>query len=101
MIKFKPRDDYMLVRPIERAQSEVLHVISSEKFTQGVIEAVGPGKRNKRGERQPLNVKPGDFITYGCLERGYDFYPKYREDGVDYRILQEADVAFVAEAGNA
>lgn len=100
-MRFKPTQDYLLVRPVERKQSEVLQVISSEKYTQGVIEAVGPGKKNKKGQIIPLNVKPGDFITYGCLERGYDFYPKYEESGVIYRILQEADIAFVADAGNA
>lgn len=96
-MRFRPKDDYIVVRPVERRQSEVLHVISGEKYTQGVIEAVGPGKRNKRGERQALTVKPGDFVTYGDVNRGYDFYPKYEEDGVSYRILQEADVCFVAE----
>lgn len=93
----KPTQDYILVRPVECRQSEILHVISGEKFTQGVVIAVGPGKKNKKGILHPLTVKPGDFITYGDLIRGYDFYPKYEENRVVYRILQEADIAFIAE----
>ncbi len=98
--RFQPRFDYILVRPVERKQSDVLHVVSHEKFTQGTIVAVGPGKPDKRGRIRPLDAKVGDFITYGDLQRGYDFYPLYVEDGVTYRILQEADVAFVADPDN-
>lgn len=95
---FKPRDDYVLVLPVERKQSEILEVISGEKYTQGVIVAVGPGKKNKKGQRQPLTAKAGERITYGDVERGYDFYPKVELGGVTYRLLQEADICFVMDA---
>ena len=96
-VRFHPRDDYILVRPIDRYQSDRLLVVSNEKYTQGTVVAVGPGKRSKKGVIHPLTVKPGDFITYGDLNRGYDFYPTYFENGVAYRILQEADVCFIAD----
>lgn len=89
-----------MVRPVARKQSDIIEVISGEKYTQGTVIAVGPGKTDKRGRLWPLTVKPGDFITYGDLNRGYDFYPKYEEDGVTYRILQEADVCFIADQDN-
>lgn len=92
--------DYILVKPVERKQSDVLQVISHEKYTQGTIVAVGPGKPDKRGRIQRLDAKVGDFITYGDLVRGYDFYPIYHEDGMKYRILQEADICFIAEPDN-
>jgi co-chaperonin GroES (HSP10) len=94
---FKPTQDYIFVLPVERHQSDVLQVITNEKYTQGTVLAVGPGKKNKKGVIHPLTVKPGDFITYGDLNRGYDFYPKFKQGGVTYRILQEADVCFIAE----
>lgn len=94
---FKPTQDYILVKPVIRKQSDLLQVVSNEKFTQGTVIAVGPGKRDKKGRLRTLTVKPGDFITYGDLTRGYDFYPKYEEDGETYRILQEADICFIAE----
>lgn len=94
----KPTQDHILVLPVVRKQSAVLEVISSEKYTQGFVIAVGPGKKNRKGVIQPLTVKPGEFITYGDLNRGYDFYPKYEEAGKTYRILQEADIAFIADS---
>jgi co-chaperonin GroES (HSP10) len=96
----KPTQDYLLVRPVVRKQSDVLEVVSNEKYTQGTVLAVGPGKTDKKGRLWPLTVKPGDFITYGDLNRGYDFYPVYEEDGVKYRILQEADICFIADPEN-
>lgn len=97
----RPTQDYLVVLPVERKQSDVLTVISNEKHTQGTVIAVGPGKRNKKGHIRPLTVKPGDFVTYGDLLRGYDFYPKFEENGVIYRVLQEADIAFITDAGTA
>ncbi len=95
--------DYLLVRPIERRQSAVLEVVSNEKYTRGLVVAVGPGKErrdsrgNWTGRRKQMDVRPGDWITYGDPERGYDFWPKYTEDGVEYRVLQQGDVAFISE----
>lgn len=97
---FKPTQDYILVLPVKRVQSTVLEVISSEKYTQGTVVAVGPGKRDRKQRIRPLTVQVGDFITYGDINRGYDFYPEYEEDGVRYRILQEADICFIAEPGH-
>lgn len=96
----QPTQDYLLVLPVKRKQSDILEVISGEKFSQGTVVAVGPGKYDKKNILRPLTVKPGDFITYGDLVRGYDFYPKYEKDGVTYRILQEADICFIADPEN-
>lgn len=96
----KPTQDYILIQPVKRKQSEILEVISAEKFTQGTVIAVGPGKYDKKNILRPLTVKPGDFITYGDINLGFDFYPKYEKDGVTYRILQEADIAFIADPDN-
>lgn len=96
-VNFRATQDYILVLPAERKQSDVLHVVSNEKYTQGTVIVVGPGKKDKKGRIRELTVKPGDFITYGDINRGYDFYPTYIEGGVIYRILQEADIAFIVE----
>jgi len=93
----KPTQDYILVKPMIRKQSDVLQVISHEKFTQGLVIAVGPGKFGKKGKLRSLTVKPGDLITYGDLNLGFDFYPEYEEHGITYRLLQEADICFIAE----
>lgn len=95
-----PLQDYVVVRPIQRKRSEVLTVITSET-DQGSwgayadVIAVGPGLPNKRGNIMPLDVKIGDRVMYGGDRLGCINFPKYVEDGVEYRVIQEADVCFV------
>ncbi len=108
---FKPLSDYILIKPLPRRQSATLEVVSKEKYSRGLVVAVGPGERNHRrivegktdlGERvrkeekpglRPMQVKPGDWVTYVDL----DYYAKYHEDGIDYVIAQEKDVTFVSD----
>lgn len=83
--------DRILVRPIIRELSAVLIVKNSERTNLGIVVSAGPGKVvNGRLER--LDVTVGDTVRYGEFA-----YPEYREDGVLYQILQEADVAAVVE----
>lgn len=97
-VKFRPRQDFILVKPIERKQSEVLAVVSYEKYCRGEVVAVGPGKRDKKGHIKPLDAKPGDVIAFGDGGSMIDnCFPEYREDGALYRIIQEADIVGVLE----
>ena len=110
---FKPLQDYILVYPIKRKQSDALQVFSHEKYGRGVIIAVGPGERLTRkfmesqsreggnririeetGHIRPMEVSPGDFIIYGDGTLDY-MYPIYFEEGIEYRILQDKDICFV------
>ena len=99
MVKFKPLHDHILVRPVERKQSDTLWT-PIEKFNRGTVVAVGPGERLKKkngaesGTIRPIGVKVGDFITYGDLDW---IFPKYIEDGIEYRILQDKDVTFIVD----
>lgn len=83
--------DRILVQPIERQLSAVLVVKNAERTNLGIVIAVGPGKEVK-GRIQPLDVKVGDTVRYGEF-----MYPEYREGGVTYQILQEADLAAIVE----
>lgn len=98
-IRYSPRQDYILVRPLARRQSCVLEVVSHEKFCRGEIVAVGPGKRDAKGRTWPLDSKVGDAIIFG--DGRLDIWPKYEEDGVRYLILQEADIAAIIESEEA
>ena len=108
---FKPLSDYVLIKPLKRRQSSTLEVVSREKFSRGLIVACGPGERLHRrivegktelGERvrkeekpgiRPMQVKPGDWVTYVDL----DYYAKYHEDGIDYVVAQEKDITFISD----
>lgn len=86
--------DYILVRPIKRQQSAVLEVVSHEKLSRGLVIAVGPGKELKSGDLEPMGVIPGDWVCYVDLDH---IYKKYFEDGVEYRVMQDKDIACVGE----
>ena len=83
--------DRVLVRPIVRKLSDTIIVTNTEKHNLGEVFAVGPGKV-VNGRLQPLDVKVGDIVRYGEFT-----FTGYREDGIDYQIIQEADIAAIVE----
>ena len=90
-----PLGDRVLVKPF--TQEELGHTtsfgiiipetIDKKKPDQGVVVAVGPGKRNERGERMTLEVKPGDRIYFS---KPWDEPQKI--DGIDYYFIAETDI---------
>lgn len=94
------RDDYILVKPIVRKKSDVIEVISNEKFNRGLVVAVGTGRRIRNskgvwtGKVRPMQVKVGDWITYVDLDH---IYPVYFEREEEFRILQEDDITFISD----
>jgi chaperonin GroES len=67
-IKIHPLEDRAVILPTEEAESMrgPLYIpdTAKEKPTQGEVLAVGPGRIDK-GERIPMEVKPGDQVLYG------------------------------------
>ena len=60
---------------------------AKEKPQQGEVLAVGPGRRDDKGERIPMDVKVGDkvlYSKYGGTEVHYQ--------GEDYLIVSARDV---------
>ena len=91
---FKPKHDYLLVKPLERTASKVIAVVLHEQPNLGVVVAVGPGKRDKKGNIKPLDVKPGDTVRFGEFK---NMFPEYYIGLEKHLIIQEADVAGVVE----
>jgi chaperonin GroES len=85
--------DRVLVKPSIRQLSEVLIVNNRESFNMGTIAAVGPGKRDKRGNVKPLDAKVGDSIRYGNGD--YLKWPTVKLKGEEYQIIQEADICWI------
>lgn len=101
-VRFRCRQDYILVKPFDRKQSDVLQVVSYEKHNRGEVVAVGPGKDNKRGIPQPLDAKVGDLVLFGDGSKALDnCYPKVELEGVEYRLIQEADICAIVEPAEA
>ncbi|MGO1345934.1 MAG: co-chaperone GroES [Bifidobacterium psychraerophilum] len=72
------------------ASGLVIPDTAKEKPQQGEILAVGPGRRDDKGERVPVDVKVGDkvlYSKYGGTEVHYQ--------GEDYLIVSARDVLAV------
>jgi chaperonin GroES len=60
---------------------------AKEKPQEAEVEAVGPGKLQKDGKRQPMDVKAGDKVLVGKYS-GSDI----KIDGDNYVILREDEI---------
>ena len=65
---------------------------AKEKPQKGEVVAVGQGKMNEKGEREPMDVKVGDTILYAKYS-GTDV----KVDGVEYKILSIKDALAIIE----
>ena len=68
-MNLRPLEDRIVVRPLEAeertASGLVIPDTAKEKPQQGVVLAVGPGKRSDTsGELIPVDVKVGDKVVY-------------------------------------
>ncbi|MBP5505798.1 MAG: co-chaperone GroES [Bacteroidales bacterium] len=87
----KPLADRVLVeaKEAETKTASGLYIPDSakEKPQQGVIVAVGSGKKD-----EPMELKPGDKVMYGKYSGTEVSY-----DGKDYLIMRQSDVIAVIE----
>lgn len=65
---------------------------AKEKPQKGEVVAVGEGKLNDKGEREPMDVKVGDNILYAKYA-GTDI----KMDGTEYKILSIKDALAIIE----
>ncbi len=92
----KPLGDRIVVRIIEDNEQTSGGIFipdsAKEKPQKGEVVAVGLGKINDKGEREPMDVKVGDTILYAKYS-GTDI----KMDGVEYKILSVKDALGVLE----
>ncbi|RME89358.1 MAG: co-chaperone GroES [Anaerolineae bacterium] len=95
-ISLKPLGNRLVVEPIEQEEVTpggiVLPETAKEKPQQGKVLAVGPGERNEKGERIPMDVKVGDKIIYAKYSG-----TEVKLDGQKLLILRESDVLAIVE----
>lgn len=88
----RPKQDYIVVKPLDRPQSDALIVVSDERPCRGEVISVGPGKEIK-GKRFPLDVRAGETVRF----KFHETYQKYEENGVTYLLIREPDIEFIEE----
>ena len=95
-MKLRPLHDRVIVKRLEQETKTASGIVipdnAAEKPDQGEVLAVGPGKRNDKGELVPLDVKAGDRILFGKYS-GSDI----KIDGNEYMIMREDEVLGVLE----
>ena len=92
----KPLSDRIVIKVIEDTEQTSGGIFipdsAKEKPQKGEVVAVGTGKINDNGEREPMDVKVGDIILYAKYA-GTDV----KIDGVEYKILSVKDALAIVE----
>ena len=90
----KPLSDYVVLEKVPSEKKVGSIVLTSEKKQGNVatVIAVGPGKRNEKGELRPISVKTGEKVIYREYS-GTD----YEEEGHKYLLLKNEDILAVLE----
>lgn len=65
----KPLEDKVVVKPIEESEKTsagglIIANVNSEKPTEAIVIAVGPGFTAANGDKVTIDLKPGDKVIY-------------------------------------
>jgi len=96
-MNIKPLSDHILIEPIKEEEKTkggifLPDTATKDKSEQGIIIAVGPGKKTDEGKIIMMSVKPGDkvlFSKYGPSE--------IKIDNKEYLIATESDILAIIE----
>ena len=95
-MSIRPLSDKLVVKIIDEAEQTSGGIFipdsAKEKPQKGEVVAVGQGKLNDKGEREPMDVKTGDIVLYAKYA-GTDI----KMDGTEYKILSVKDALAVIE----
>jgi chaperonin GroES len=91
-MEFKPLSNHVFLEPLEEEKVTKSGIVlpdtaEKEKPTRAKVLAVGPGKKNDKGEIAPISVKPGDVVLF--KKYGPD---EVEFDGKKYLVGDEDDI---------
>jgi len=90
-LKIEPLGDRVVVKPLSEEQKTkggiILPDTAKEKPQRGVVEAVGPGKLDDKGNRIQMEIKKGDKVIYQKYTG-----TEIKEGDEEYLILRESDI---------
>lgn len=99
-VKIRPLGDRIVVERLEQEQKSAGGIIipdtAKEKPKQGRVLAVGPGARDDKGGRAPVDVQVGDTILFTQWAGN-----EIKIDGVEYLVMKESDVIGIIDDANA
>ena len=92
----KPLQDRFVIKVVEDTEQTSGGIFipdsAKEKPQKGEVVAVGSGKTNDKGEKEPMEVKVGDIVLYNKYAG-----TEVKMDGVEYKILSIKDALAVIE----
>ena len=92
----KPLQDRIVIKVIEDTEQTAGGIFipdsAKEKPQKGEVVAVGEGKTNDKGEKEPMGVNVGDIILYAKYAG-----TEVKMDGVEYKILSIKDALAIVE----
>ena len=95
-MNLRPLHDRVIVKRIESETKTASGIYipdnAAEKPDQGEVLAVGPGKRNDKGELLALNVKVGDRVLFGKYSG-----QTVKLKGEELLVMKEDDLFAVVE----
>ncbi len=95
-LQLKPLGNRIVVEPLEQEEVTpggiVLPETAKEKPQQGVVLSVGPGDRDDKGQRIPMDVAVGDKVLFAKYSG-----TEIKVDGKKLLILRESDVLAIIE----
>jgi chaperonin GroES len=96
LMRIRPLRDRVVVRRVEEDERTPGGILipdtAKEKPMLGTVVAVGPGVRDKRGERIAPHVQEGDTVLFGRWSG-----TEVTLEGSDFLILAESDLMGVAQ----
>lgn len=96
-MNLKPLADRVVVKKLDAEEKTaggiVLPDTAKEKPQQGEVLAVGPGRLDEKGARQPMELKVGDKVLFAKYSG-----TEVKIDGVEYLIMAERDILAVFTA---
>jgi chaperonin GroES len=95
-MNLRPLHDRVIVKRIDSetktASGIVIPDAAAEKPDQGEVLAVGPGKRNDKGDLSPVGVKVGDRVLFGKYSG-----QTVKVGGDELLVMKEEDLFAVVE----
>jgi len=92
--KVTPLGDGVLIRPKVREEKTrggiILPDTAKEKPQEGVVAAVGPGRRNDKGDRVAMELRVDQTVLYAKYAG-----TEVSMDGTDHLLLRESDILAV------
>jgi chaperonin GroES len=96
VMKLRPLHDRVIVKRLENETKTASGIVipdnAAEKPDQGEVLAVGPGKRNDKGDFIALNIKVGDRVLFGKYSG-----QTVKVGGDELLVMREEDLFAVVE----